>query len=136
MDGPQHDPASSAPRRRPVVLAEDCSPVRRDRITPRKHPQRPLRCVSSGYLSHGCSCRAAVPAPVVEAAWARERESSGVQAGFFHFAWQGGVWLAYGMEDGHVRGVYCPEHRAEREERSFTRLITHGALDDEVFTNA
>ena len=136
MDGPQTDPARIAPRRTLVVLAEDCSSTRPDRITPRKSTERPLRCVSSGYLSHGCSCRSAIPADVVEAAWAREWQSSGAQDGFFHFAWRGGVWLAYGSEDGHVRGVYCPEHRAEREERSFTHLITRGAPTDELFTTA
>ena len=27
------------------------------------------------------------------------------------------MWLAYGLPDGGVRGVYCPTHRAEREQR-------------------
>jgi len=136
MDGPQTDPTGTAPRRGLVVLAEDRSPCRPDRITPRRNVEPPLRCVSSGYLSHGCSCHSSIPADVVEAAWAHERESSAAPEGFFHFAWQGGVWLAYGMHDGHVRGVYCPEHRAEREERSFTHLITHGAHGDALFTSA
>ena len=78
---------------------------------------RPLRCVSSGYLSDGCSCRAHVPAAVVSAAWRNELERGRRRDGFFHFVWRGAVWLAYGLPDGTVRGVYCPAHRAEREER-------------------
>ena len=38
---------------------------------------------------------------------------------FFRFTWQNGVWLAYGLRDGGVRGVHCPPHMAEREERAF-----------------
>jgi len=78
-----------------------------------------LRCVSSGYLSDGCSCRATIPASVVTAAWARELERSGEREDrLFRFSWRGGVWLAFGLRDGHVRGVYCPEHSAARAERS------------------
>ena len=65
----------------------------------------PLRCVSSGYLSGGCSCPRTIPAAVVVAAWARELEHAAGER-FFHFAWSGGEWLAYGLEDGLVRGVY------------------------------
>ncbi len=80
---------------------------------------RPLRCVSSGYLSDGCSCRSSIPASVVTAAWGGERERSGAHADrFFHFAWRGDVWLAYGLKNGRVRGVYCPSHSAERDEHS------------------
>ena len=80
---------------------------------------RPLRCVSSGYLADGCSCRSSIPADVVAAAWATERERCETYGDrFFHFAWGGGVWLAYGLRDGRVRGVYCPSHRWERNERS------------------
>jgi hypothetical protein len=79
---------------------------------------RLLRCVSSGYLSGGCSCRSAIPSSVVTAAWAsvlaHEHES---RDRFFRFAWRGGVWLAFGLQDGRVRGVYCPEHSAARAER-------------------
>jgi hypothetical protein len=78
---------------------------------------RPLQCVSSGYLSDGCSCSSRVPAAVVTAAWRNELECGRLCEGFFHFAWRGGVWLAYGQPDGRVRGVYCPAHRSEREER-------------------
>ncbi len=79
---------------------------------------RLLRCVSSGYLAGGCSCGATIPASVVTAAWAHEIERSGAREGFFRFDWRGGVWLAFGLLDGHVRGVYCPEHSAERAGRS------------------
>jgi hypothetical protein len=78
---------------------------------------RPLRCVSSGYLADDCSCSARVPAAVAIAAWHRELERGRPHDGFFNFAWRGGVWLAYGLPDGLVRGVYCPAHRAEREQR-------------------
>jgi hypothetical protein len=82
---------------------------------------RPLQCVASGYLTDGCSCSARVPATVANAAWQREleRESpkDGARDGFFNFAWRGGRWLAYGLPGGQVRGVYCPAHRSEREQR-------------------
>jgi hypothetical protein len=54
---------------------------------------------------------------VVTAAWRGELEHGRLEGGFFHFAWLGGVWLAYGLPDGRIRGVYCPSHRSEREER-------------------
>jgi hypothetical protein len=79
----------------------------------------PLRCVASGYLADGCSCHATIPVGAVVAAWARELEREGGDR-FFHFYWREGVWLAYGLENGLVRGVYCPEHSAERDERSFS----------------
>jgi hypothetical protein len=78
---------------------------------------RLLRCVSSGYLSDGCSCSSRVPAAVVAAAWRSELERGRQRDGFFHFAWRAGTWLAYGLPDGTVRGVYCPAHRAERVQR-------------------
>jgi hypothetical protein len=78
---------------------------------------RPLRCVSSGYLSDGCSCSSSVPAAVVSTAWRGELERGRLREGFFYVAWRGDVWLAYGLPEGQVRGVYCPAHRAEREER-------------------
>ncbi len=78
-----------------------------------------LRCVSSGYLSDGCSCKATIPTRVVSAAWARELEQIGAREDrFFRFLWRGGVWFAFGLSDGRVRGVYCPSHSAERAERS------------------
>jgi hypothetical protein len=77
---------------------------------------RPMRCVSSGYLAGGCSCQQTVPAAVVQAAWARELGSDGRgEDGLFHFAWRGEVWLGYGLAGGEIRGVYCHTHRAARE---------------------
>jgi hypothetical protein len=79
-----------------------------------------LQCVSSGYLSGGCSCRSAIPKAVVVAAWRQELDRGRARPeGFYHFAWREGVWLAYGLRDGSVRGVYCPEHSAERDARAF-----------------
>ncbi|MGH2864015.1 MAG: hypothetical protein ACRDJX_02065 [Solirubrobacteraceae bacterium] len=82
--------------------------------------ERLLRCVSSGYLADECSCRATIPASVVAVAWANEQELLGSREDrFFRFAWRGGVWFAFGLSDGSVRGVYCPTHSAARAERSF-----------------
>jgi hypothetical protein len=80
---------------------------------------RPIRCVSSGYMSGGCSCQAAVPAAVASSAWARELgRAEGPEGSFFHFAWKGETWLGFGLAGGEVRGVYCPVHRAAREGRA------------------
>ncbi len=76
-----------------------------------------LRCVSSGYMSDGCSCNRTVPASAAKAAWSAAQARAGGSR-MFHFAWKGEVWLGFGVEDGTVRGVYCPPHRAEREARS------------------
>ena len=79
---------------------------------------RLLRCVSSGYLSDGCSCRSAIPSSFVTAAWASVLDRGGETGDrFFRFVWRGGVWLGFGLRDGRVRGVYCPEHSAARAER-------------------
>jgi len=81
--------------------------------------ERLLRCVSSGYLTDGCSCRTTVPASVASTAWARELQHAPAREDqFFRFQWDGGAWLGYGLRDGRVRGVYCPEHSARRAERS------------------
>lgn len=98
--------------------------------TPTSTPQqsnldRLLRCVSSGYLAEGCSCNATVPWSVASAAWASElahtaqAHAEPAEDRFFRFVWRGGVWLAYGLRDGGVRGVYCPTHSARRAERSY-----------------
>ena len=93
-----------------IAAREAAQDARMDRL---------LRCVSSGYLADGCSCRATIPASVVTAAWTAEVDRTRMRDDrFFRFAWRGGVWLAFGLRDGHVRGVYCPEHSAERAERS------------------
>jgi len=91
-------------------------------VKPDSSLDRLLRCVSSGYLDDGCSCQATVPASVVSAAWARELQHAGVEEDqFFRFMWRGGAWLSYGLRDGRVRGVYCPEHSAERAGHSAER---------------
>ena len=103
-------------------LSVDPSTVALRRITRRSllHGDCPLRCVSSGYLTDGHSCGSTIPLDVVRAAWDRESERAGVRRdGFFHFVWESRVWLAFGLSNGRVRGVYCPEHTAERDKRSF-----------------
>jgi hypothetical protein len=88
-----------------------------------------LRCVSSGYLNGGCSCRSTVPAAVVDAAWEREVAHVGSREDrFFHFACEGEVWLAFGMASGEIRGVYCPTHRAERDARARSGTAAVSAL--------
>jgi hypothetical protein len=80
----------------------------------------PLRCVWTDHLdnrSRPRCCNARIPARTVAAAWRGELALGRTQAGFFHFVWRGRVGLGYGLPDGTVRGVYCPAHRAEREER-------------------
>jgi hypothetical protein len=89
---------------------------------PEARLDRLLRCVSSGYLTGGCPCQRTIPASFVSAAWTRERERGRAgEDGFFQFSWRGGQWLSYGLSDGRVRGVYCPEHSAARTERSSER---------------
>jgi hypothetical protein len=95
----------------------------------------PLRCVASGYLADGCSCRATIPAAAVVAAWARELEREGGDR-FFHFYWREGMWLGYGLEDGLVRGVYCPTHSSERDERSFSYSSRESAASRQVAVTA
>jgi hypothetical protein len=86
----------------------------------------PLRCVWSGSVD-GCSCDSRIGRDVVSQAWRRELEASGEdEARFFHFIWDGGVWMAYGLADGEVRGVYCPSHNSQRAERSRAALHSTG----------
>ncbi len=93
------------------------------RSTGRTEPERldvvdePLKCVWSGFPSYERSCRSRIPASVVVRAWQRERQLKGTIEGFFYFSWRSGVWLAYGSQDGGVRGVYCPTHCSERDSR-------------------
>ena len=99
-----------------MQLPEKGADMRFDRLTR-------LRCGASpaDISSDGCSCRSRVPPWLVAvarvAAWSVERGRGSAHDGFFHFAWRGDVWLAYGLPGGRVRGVYCPAHRSEREER-------------------
>ncbi|HXM87260.1 MAG TPA: hypothetical protein VN889_06465 [Solirubrobacteraceae bacterium] len=79
------------------------------------------RCVSSGL--DGCCCEQSIPSAVVTAAWQRELDAGNAREDrFFHFIWEGGVWLAYGLASGDVRGVYCPSHNSQRAAR------THAAI--------
>jgi hypothetical protein len=83
--------------------------------------RRPLQCVWTNHPSHDRCCRERIPAAVVIAAWQRELERGHPRGDrFFHFAWRSGVWLAYGLLDGDVRGVYCPGHSAARDARTST----------------
>ena len=77
----------------------------------------PLKCVWSGYPHHERDCRSRIPTSVVVKAWQRERQLNGTVEDFFNFAWREGVWLAFGLQDGSVRGVYCPTHRSQRHAR-------------------
>jgi hypothetical protein len=77
----------------------------------------PLKCVWSGYPNYDRSCRSRIPASVVVKAWHREMQLKGTVEGFFYFSWRSGTWLAYGLEEGGVRGVYCPTHCSERSSR-------------------
>lgn len=97
-----------------------------------------MRCVSSGYLSGGCSCGASVPAEVASAAWADEQRAGLEGDRFFQFSWRGEAWLGFGVEGSGVRGVYCPAHNAQRSERSFMQLLARSssAAETETLTAA
>jgi hypothetical protein len=110
MSATSHRPVAAAPQRYQPAVVVDL----RER---RRAVEGVLRCVSSGYMAGGCSCTRTIPASAAVAAWSAERSRS-AESRFFHFAWKGEVWLAFGLEDGTVRGVYCPSHRAERDARS------------------
>jgi hypothetical protein len=80
-----------------------------------------LGCVWSSL--DGCTCGTSIPEAVVANAWRRELDASGEHEDrFFHFIWEGGVWLAYGLACGAVRGVHCPEHNSERAARSHAAI--------------
>jgi hypothetical protein len=96
-----------------------------------------MRCVSSGYLADGCSCRSSIPSGVVTTAWEEELARGGAPGDrFFRFAWHDGVWLAYGLRNGRVRGVYCPAHSAERDERSLLSQSPEGLSMRELALSA
>ncbi len=87
--------------------------------------ERALGCVWSAL--DGCTCGASIPAAAVAGAWERELDASGEREDrFFHFIWEGGVWLAYGLADGEVRGVHCPSHNSERAARSHAAVCGLG----------
>lgn len=92
---------------------------------------RPLECVWSSL--DGCSCGATIPTDAVASAWARELDTTGdLEDRFFHFIWEGGVWVAYGLADGDVRGVHCPSHNSERAERSHAARFGEGVGAGEI----
>lgn len=103
---PPSEPAQSAPR--PARLVE---------VGPSELTTEPMKCVWSGYPHYDRDCRSRIPASVVVKAWHREMGRNGAVEGFFNFTWRHGVWLAYGLSDGGVRGVYCPTHCSERDSR-------------------
>lgn len=87
--------------------------------------ERSLGCVWSSL--DGCTCGASIPEAVVANAWRRELDASGEHDDrFFHFIWEGGVWLAYGLAGGDVRGVHCPDHNSERAARSHAAICGSG----------
>jgi hypothetical protein len=79
--------------------------------------EEPMKCVWSGYPDYNRDCRSRIPATVVVKAWHREIQLKGTVEGFFYFSWRHGVWLAYGVREGGVRGVYCPTHCHQRNSR-------------------
>jgi hypothetical protein len=76
-----------------------------------------MKCVWSGYPDYNRDCRSRIPASVVIKAWHREIQLKGTVEGFYYFSWRSGVWLAYVLRDGRVRGVYCPTHCVDRDTR-------------------
>jgi hypothetical protein len=116
--GAEEVPAASPPSGRLQSVGEQASGVHLE-----------LRCVWTGDPASGCSCTSSVPESVVTAAWRHELEQDDVLADrFFRFTWQNDVWLAYGLVDGGIRGVQCPPHRAEREQRT----AASGRIDEHV----
>jgi hypothetical protein len=92
----------------------------------------PLRCVWSD-AHDDCSCHARIPQAVVEQAWQRELAASGDREGrFFHLIHDGGVWQAYGIANGEVRGVYCPAHNSQRAARSRAAICNAGDVVYEI----
>ena len=106
--------------------------IPRRAIVPAERAACELRCASSGYLGDGCRCHFTIPEHVVVEAWQRERSFGFCADRFFRVFWRDEVWLAYGIADGTVRGVHCPDHRAEREERSFELGIAVEASTSEL----
>jgi hypothetical protein len=92
----------------------------------------PLRCVWSD-AHDDCSCHSRIPRAVVERAWQRELSASGDHEGrFFHLIHDDGVWQAYGIENGEVRGVYCPSHNSQRAARSRAAICETADVAHEI----
>ncbi len=106
MKPPHSEPHPPQPRSRHLT-----------EVRPSEPTPEPLKCVWSGYPHNDRDCRSRIPASVVIKAWQREMQLNGTVEGFFNFTWRHGEWLAYGLRDGGVRGIYCPTHRSERESR-------------------
>lgn len=98
---------------------EDRGPQRADVGLPESSDagDEQMKCVWSGYPDYNRDCRSRIPASVVIKAWHREIQLKGTVEGFYYFSWRSGVWLAYGLRDGRVRGVYCPTHCVDRDSR-------------------
>jgi hypothetical protein len=93
--------------------------------------ERTLGCVWSAL--DGCTCGACIPETVVAGEWARALDASGeLEDRFFHFIWEGGVWLAYGLASGGVRGVHCPSHSSERAARSHAAIYGRAESAGEI----
>jgi hypothetical protein len=91
----------------------------------RRQTRTESSCVWSGI--DGCSCEQTICTDAVIAAWDRELDAGGAREDrFFHFIWEGGVWLAYGLADGDVRGVYCPSHNTQRAARTHAAICGPG----------
>jgi hypothetical protein len=106
--------------------------IPRRAIVAGERAERRLRCTASGYLGDGCRCGCEIPEHVVIDAWERERSFGNGDDRFFRVFWRDEVWLAYGITDGSVRGVRCPEHRAAREGRAFDLCIAREATPTEL----
>jgi hypothetical protein len=114
------DHTDSAPAPLEVEMAAVVTELATRRIMRRNDSDPSLRCVSSGYMSDDGSCRTIIPTGVVTDAWASQQRAGVRGDRLFHFTWRGELWLAYGLKNGRIRGVYCPTHTAERDGRSAT----------------
>ncbi len=108
----------------PVSLLEEFA--RRELECAQEQPT--LGCVWSDAVG-GCSCHWNIPESVVTEEWQRQLEAGGWDEDrFFYFIWEGGVWAAYGLRNGRVRGVYCPSHNSERAERTHAAMCGAGEI--------
>jgi hypothetical protein len=110
----QDQRANPATEQHEVEIAAVVTDLATRRIMRKRVSEPSLRCVSSGYMADGCSCRASIPTGVVSDAWASQQRAGVSGDRMFHFTWRGEVWLAYGLKNGRIRGVYCPTHTAQR----------------------